>query len=92
MGKRHRQRRSIDKRTLARLGCKETELGELRRTLSKTEARRLFLQRRYCRNMAHREIMDALSKKAAEDLAAEEDARVIAFLESEIARLTAATP
>jgi hypothetical protein len=73
--------RRIDKSTLRRLGVKETELGELRKTVSKSEARRQYLLRRHFCAMVQRDIFEIVATAAIRDLQAEEDARVLAMHE-----------
>lgn len=79
MGKRHRRRRKWAKVILFKRGYRETELGELKKTMSKAEARLNLAKRIYFRFMAESEILEILVTESTRQLQAIEDA---AFLET----------
>jgi hypothetical protein len=91
VGKLHRLKRRIDKSTLKRLGLKETELGELRKDVSKAEARRRALWEYFIRVCVQPDLVEAASQRASKDIAAEEDARFSALLEATAASMAVAT-
>lgn len=86
MGRRHRERRKVEKR-LARvipLGyalCK-SELGELhRRHASKAEVRRRLIEAQRLSREHERSILDEICRRATADIQAAEDALVLEQLE-----------
>lgn len=85
MGKRHRRRRKWAKVILFRRGYQETELGELKRTMSKAEARLQLAKRIHFRWMAQGEILDALVRESTRQVQAIEDAAFLQTIDNAIA-------
>jgi hypothetical protein len=77
MGKRHREARKVTKGILRRFGYYQTELGELRESISKAEARRRLLRRQEVRDG----ILATAMQRAREEIWAIEDARIFAELD-----------
>jgi len=62
------------------MGFKVDEFGEVRRVETKAEARERFLRARSFRALAFQGALESLTRKATQDIQAEEDARVFALL------------
>jgi hypothetical protein len=80
VGKRHRRQRKLAKLILFKRGYKETELGELKKTMSKAEARLRLANLITLRFLAETEILDALHNRSIRDIQAIEDANVFGVL------------
>ena len=78
MGKKHRERRKQIKKELRAVpkGWRENEFGELKRKVSKAEARERYLKAWDLRMKAEMEIIEAAARKVLEEIHAVEDARV----------------
>lgn len=85
MGKRHRRKRKWAKVILFKRGYSETELGELKQTMSKAEARLRLAKRIHFRFLAEGEILDALIARSTKELQAIEDAVFLEMLGNAIA-------
>jgi len=83
VGKRHRQKRKVAKVMALRLGVRETELGELRRSVSKAEARQFLIQKALAREKA----LVRLMARATADIQAMEDDAFVQSIERAIQRL-----
>jgi hypothetical protein len=87
MGKKGREDRKAVKRIARSLGYKETELGELKVTVSKAEARRRWLEREARHNrrrLWEMELIAVISEDAINEIHAIEDARVFSAIEESI--------
>jgi len=89
MGKRARRKRAEEKRLARWFGIREDELGRLHKRMTKAEARRRLVQEHALLRssfLAHRwkiehDLVEIISRKAHEDICAQEDARVLAELD-----------
>jgi hypothetical protein len=76
MGKKHRRIRTQIKSELRRQGWREDEFGELKRRMTKGDARRHLLGQRLFFLQTEREIMDIAVEKARQEILEEEDKRI----------------
>jgi hypothetical protein len=86
MGNRARKERAKYKAFIRKNGLYENELGELKKRITKAEARRRlvdrFLFRRQYLSMMEADIMEAAIQKAHEEIIQIEDARILAELDA----------
>ena len=80
MGRRHRVQRAKVKAALCKNGWYENEFGELKKKVSKSEARRRILAAQRTRRQIEAEIIDRATREAVNSICAEEDARILAEL------------
>lgn len=78
MGNLARTRRAKVKAALRERGWYENELGELKKKMTKAEARKHLLFQRYFEY----DIVDRMSKQAIQDIQEYEDRRIFAMLEN----------
>ena len=81
MGRRHRVQRAKIKAALCKNGWYENEFGELKKKISKAEARRRILIAQRRRRQIEAEIIDRATREAVNSICAEEDARILAELD-----------
>lgn len=78
MGRRHREKRAHVKSILRANGLYENEFGEIKKRITKAEARAQILRRA----AVERALVAEMTRKAVEEIQAEEDRRVFAMLDA----------
>lgn len=77
MGKRHRERRKLEKKLVRMYHYREDEFGNRKIKITKAEARRRFLRQIELRKIIEAEIIERATRAAHDAICAAEDARIV---------------